>query len=179
MELIGKVEAQLESPNIKQRHHRQTELRWNSACDAIVKDFETVSEKCQRGAYYADGMIETQTKPYDLAGKKMPESPICLLSRIPNILWHLYTGEQRRETHGGHRDKGWVRTSSHLQRFSQVERAGSEHIRDGLHEFLKRRLCDSLQCKHGAKGCWSHRRWLGWNPPRLLRVQFDTFGSTK
>jgi hypothetical protein len=45
MELIGKVKAQLESLNIKQRHHRQTELRWNSACDAIVKDFETVSEK--------------------------------------------------------------------------------------------------------------------------------------
>ena len=47
LELVGKVKAQLESPDIKQRHHRQTELRWNSACDAIVWDFETVSEKAK------------------------------------------------------------------------------------------------------------------------------------
>jgi hypothetical protein len=45
LELIGKVNAQLESPNIKQLHHRQTELRWTSACDAVVKDFEAVSEE--------------------------------------------------------------------------------------------------------------------------------------
>ena len=43
LELVGTVEAQLEFPDVKQRHHRQTELRWNSACDAIVRDFESVS----------------------------------------------------------------------------------------------------------------------------------------
>ena len=47
LELVGKVKAQLESPDIKQRHHRQTELRWNSACGAIVRDFETVSENAK------------------------------------------------------------------------------------------------------------------------------------
>jgi hypothetical protein len=47
LELVGKVKAQLESPDIKQRLHRQTELRWNSACGAIVRDFETVSRKAK------------------------------------------------------------------------------------------------------------------------------------
>jgi hypothetical protein len=85
--LVEKV--RLGSLDVLQRLVRQTELKWNSDCDAVVRDFETVSEKGQRGAYYADGMIETQTKPYDPARKDMPESPICLLSRISNILWHL------------------------------------------------------------------------------------------
>jgi len=43
LELVGKVKAQLESPDVKQRLRRQTELRWNSACAVIVRDFETVS----------------------------------------------------------------------------------------------------------------------------------------
>jgi len=47
LELVSKVRAQLESPDVKQRHHRQTELRWNNACSAIVRDFETVSEKAK------------------------------------------------------------------------------------------------------------------------------------
>jgi hypothetical protein len=45
LELVGKVKAQLESPDIKQRLHRQTELKWNGACGAIIRDFETVSDK--------------------------------------------------------------------------------------------------------------------------------------
>lgn len=85
--LVEKV--RLGSLEVLKRLVRQTELKWNSDCDAVVRDFETVSEKGQRGAYYADGMIETQTKPYDPSRKNMPESPICLLSRISNILCHL------------------------------------------------------------------------------------------
>lgn len=81
--------ARLGSLDVLQRLVRQTELEWNSDCDAVVRDFETVSEKDQRGAYYANRTIETQTKPYDLARKNMSKSPICLLSRISNILWHL------------------------------------------------------------------------------------------
>jgi hypothetical protein len=84
--LVEKVRGSLD---VLKRLVRQTELKWNSDCDAVVRDFETVSEKGQRDACHADGMIETQTKPYDLARKNMPESPICLLSRISNILWHL------------------------------------------------------------------------------------------
>jgi hypothetical protein len=47
LELVGKVKAQLEFPDIKKRHHRQTELQWNSVCSAVIRDFETVSEKAR------------------------------------------------------------------------------------------------------------------------------------
>jgi len=29
---------------VKKRYLRQTELKWNTECDAVVSDFETVSE---------------------------------------------------------------------------------------------------------------------------------------
>ena len=88
LKLVGKVKAQLESPEIKQRHHRQTELRWNSACDAIERDFDTVSE---RPKYIScpNGMIETETEHHTPMRQTMPEPPICLLSQIPDRLWHL------------------------------------------------------------------------------------------
>ena len=44
LDLVNQAKAELESPDIEKRHIRQTELRWNNVCDAIVKDFESVSE---------------------------------------------------------------------------------------------------------------------------------------
>jgi hypothetical protein len=41
-------------PGIQQRQIRQTELKWNSDCDAIVSDFETVSSRGQRYVYHSD-----------------------------------------------------------------------------------------------------------------------------
>jgi len=81
LELIGEVKAQLESPDVKQRHHRQTELRWNSACDAIVRDFETrlkpnltplCAKSCQnrRFVYFHEFPTASGTyKPEHSAGK--------------------------------------------------------------------------------------------------------------
>ena len=92
LDLVGKVKAQLESPDIKQRLHRQTELRWDSACGAIVRDFETVSDKPIYIYIYIncpDEIIETETEHHAPVRKAMPEPPICLLSRIPNTLWYL------------------------------------------------------------------------------------------
>ena len=43
LKLIEKVKSQTRSPDIQHQHYRQTELRWNSDCDAVVEDFETVS----------------------------------------------------------------------------------------------------------------------------------------
>ena len=34
-ELVGKVITQLELPDVKQRLQRQTDFKWNSACDII------------------------------------------------------------------------------------------------------------------------------------------------
>ena len=47
LKLIEKIKSQTGSPDIQHRRYRQTELRWNSDCDAVVEDFETVSE-CSR-----------------------------------------------------------------------------------------------------------------------------------
>jgi hypothetical protein len=41
--LIDNVKKHLESPAVKQRHYRQTELNWSSDCDFVVAYFETVS----------------------------------------------------------------------------------------------------------------------------------------
>jgi hypothetical protein len=93
--IIGEIDSKLVekvrlgSLEVLKRLVRQTKLKWNSDCDAIIRDFETVSEKGQRGAYYANKMIKTQIKPYNPLQKNMPKSPICLLSRISNILCHL------------------------------------------------------------------------------------------
>jgi hypothetical protein len=43
LELVEKLKAQIASPNVKQRLNRQTELVWNTDCDAVVSDFETIS----------------------------------------------------------------------------------------------------------------------------------------
>lgn len=48
---VGKIDSKLVekvrvgSLDVKQRGLRQTVLKWNSDCDAVVSDFETVSEK--------------------------------------------------------------------------------------------------------------------------------------
>jgi hypothetical protein len=121
---VGKINSKLVekvrdgSLDVRQRGIRQTILRWNSDCDAIVSDFETVSEKRPRDVYCPDAILETQTKHYNLALKNMSESPICLLSRISNILWYLQAGVRGGEAHSGNHDKGWARTSSYLQRLS-------------------------------------------------------------
>lgn len=63
--IVGEVDLKLfekfrlGSLDIMKRLGRQSELEWNSDCDTVVRDFETMSEKGQRGAYYTDGMIET------------------------------------------------------------------------------------------------------------------------
>ena len=44
LELIRKVESQIQLPNVQLRSYRHTELRWNSDCNAIVGDFETMSK---------------------------------------------------------------------------------------------------------------------------------------
>ncbi len=44
-ELVEKLKAQIASPDVKQRLNRQTELMWNSDCDAVVSYFETVSNQ--------------------------------------------------------------------------------------------------------------------------------------
>ncbi len=44
-ELVEKLKAQIASPDVMQRLNRQTELVWNSDCDAVVSDFETVSSQ--------------------------------------------------------------------------------------------------------------------------------------
>jgi hypothetical protein len=41
--LIENVKRRLESAAVKQRYPRQTELSWNSDCDFVVANFETVS----------------------------------------------------------------------------------------------------------------------------------------
>jgi hypothetical protein len=61
-EMVKRVQVLVGSAQVKQRHHRQTELKWNSECDAVVSDFEAVSEKDQRDLYCPNGMIETQTE---------------------------------------------------------------------------------------------------------------------
>lgn len=44
-ELIEKLKAQIAIPDVKERPNRQTELVWNSNCDAVVSDFETVGNQ--------------------------------------------------------------------------------------------------------------------------------------
>ncbi|OCK74890.1 hypothetical protein K432DRAFT_271673, partial [Lepidopterella palustris CBS 459.81] len=40
-DLIERVKSHLNAPEITQRHHRQTELKWNRDCDAVAFDFES------------------------------------------------------------------------------------------------------------------------------------------
>jgi hypothetical protein len=82
LELVEKVKAHLEPPDVKQRHHRQTELWWNSACGAVVKDFEIVSEK-PKYIYCPDRIIETKTEYYAAVRKAISDRKIYVLSRIP------------------------------------------------------------------------------------------------
>jgi hypothetical protein len=48
LELVNRVKAQLESLDIKQqRYHQQTKLKWSSAYNTIIRDFETVSKQAK------------------------------------------------------------------------------------------------------------------------------------
>lgn len=80
LELIGKAKAQLESPDIKRRHIRQTQLRWDSSCEAIAKDFEAVGETINY-MYRPDENTETKTEHHILVRKAVPEPLVYLLPR--------------------------------------------------------------------------------------------------
>jgi hypothetical protein len=89
LKLVAKLKEQLASPDVKQRHHRQTELRWSSDCDTVVNDFETVGGYGPEMYTVLTELIETQAENCYLAYENVPEPPTYLFPRISDSLWHL------------------------------------------------------------------------------------------